>query len=202
MYNFDYNVWKELENIWDSSSLRDDEFLDDADRKVFECYMNDPSAVLTEMACVRGIDVRPNQFPFSFYFSTKTAVHNQHGIRVKIQWSANRIKSKDADGYFIIHGVYPYEYVEGSHKYKPTEGEKKSAAEFIKENKVLFSAVWEEVVDENDVRKYFEGDISWKELMKRFDTGNPTWNFYVTTTDNQKELEQLVREENMFNMND
>lgn len=202
MREFDYGTWNELKTIWESSHMSDDEFLDDADRRVFECYMNDPSAVLMEMACVRGIDARPKQLPFSFYFSDKTEVHNQHGIRVKVQWNSTRIKSKDADGYFVIHGSYPYEYVEGSHKYKPSEKEKNLAREFIRKNKVLLSAVWEEVVDENDVRKYFEGDISWKELMSRFDTGNSDWNFYIKTTDGTKELEQLVREENMFNMND
>lgn len=198
----DYTIRQELGHIWDSSHMDDNEFLDDADRRVFECYMSDPSAVLMEMACVRGIDARPKQLPFSFYFSNKSAVHNQHGIRVKIQWNGTKIKSKNADGYFEIHGSYPYEYVEGSHKYKPTEKEKDLAREFIRKNKVLFAAVWEEVVDENDVRKYFEGEISWRGLMKRFDTESSDWNFYIQTTDNVKELEQLVREENMFNMND
>ena len=202
MVDFDYRIWKEVNSVWDSSHMSDDEFLDDEDRRVFECYMSDPSAVLMEMACVRGKDVKPNPLPFSFYFSGKTAVHSQHGIRVKIQWNPTRIKSKDADGYFIIHGHCPYEYVEGSHKYKPNEKEKNLARKFIRENKVLFSAVWEEVVDENDVQDYFQGRIDWKKLMEQFDTGNSEWNFYIQTADDIKELEHLVRENWVFNMND
>ena len=198
----DYIARQELGHIWDSSYMNDDEFLDNADKRVFECYMSDPSAVLMEMVCVRGIDVKPKQLPFSFYFSDKSVVHNQHGIRIKVQWSPTRMKSKDADGYFVTHGSYPYKYVEGSHKYKPTEKEKDLAREFIKKNKVLFAAVWEEVVDENDVQDYFRGKIGWKELMSKFNVGSSDGNFYIQIADDLKELEQIVREENLFNMND
>lgn len=183
--------------------LDDDEFIDESDKRVFERYVSDPSAVLMEMACVRGIDAKPKQLPFSFYFSEKSVVHSQHGIRVKVAWNPTRIKSKDADGYFIIHGdKFPYEWIPGSHKYKPSAKEMREASRFIRNHKVLFAAVWEEVLDEMDLQHYFEGSLTWKDLLKCFHTGDMEGDSLIQVSKNVEDLEQTVREENLFNMND
>lgn len=183
--------------------LDDDEFIDESDKRVFERYISDPSAVLMEMACVRGKDVKPTRLPFSFYFSDREAVHSQHGIRVKVTWNPMKINSSDADGFFIIHGKdFPYKWVPGSHKYKPTAKELKNASMFIRNNKVLFAAVWEGVLHQNDLQHYFEGFLSWKDLLKCFHTGDMEGDSLIQVSKDVEDLEQTVREENLFNMND
>ena len=63
-------------NLNKKPPLRDEDFLDEADRKVFEWYLKEPSAVLMEMANVIGNDVvLEKRLPFSFYFSNKKIVH-------------------------------------------------------------------------------------------------------------------------------
>ena len=194
---------KDIQEIFEELNSIKDEFIDDSDQEVFAYYLSEPSAVLMEMAIVRGVDARPEQLPFSFYFSEKSVVHSKHGIRVKVQWNPIRMKSKDADGYFIIHGnEFPYEWVPGSHKYRPTAKEIKLASQFIKKYKVLFSAVWEEVLDEVDLEDYFKGRISWKDLLECFHTKDVEGDLLIQASKDLKDLEYTVREENLFNMND
>ena len=196
MSEFDFNIWKQLNNLQESGS-----FIDEEDFEDFKEYLYSPSKVLMEMANAIGNNVRREKnLPFSFFFSSKKAVRGTHGIRVKILWNPAKAPA-DADGFLELHG--DFEYIPGSHKYEPNAKELSIARRFFKKYKVLFSAVWEDVIyDPSQLVMYFYGKISWKELMKQFDTGNSDWNFYIQTTDNIKELEQLVREENMFNMND
>lgn len=196
MSEFDLSIWKQLNNLREIGS-----FVDEEDFEDFKEYLYSPSKILMEMANAVGNNVkREKNLPFSFFFSSKKAVRGAHGIRVKILWNPSKAPA-DADGFLELHG--DYEYIPGSHKYEPNAKELSIARKFFKKYKVLFSAVWEDVLyDPSQLVMYFYGKISWKELMKQFDTGNSDWNFYIQTTDNIKELEQLVREENMFNMND
>lgn len=196
MSEFDFVVWKQLNNLQESGS-----FINEEDFEDFKEYLYSPSKILMEMANAIGNNVRREKnLPFSFFFSSKKAVRGTHGIRVKILWNPSKAPA-DADGFLELHGDYAY--IPGSHKYEPNAKELSIARKFFKKYKVLFSAVWEDVLyDPSQLVMYFYGKISWKELMKQFDTGNSDWNFYIQTTDNIKELEQLVREENMFNMND
>ena len=196
MSEFDLSIWKQLNNLREIGS-----FVDEEDFEDFKEYLYSPSKILMEMANAVGNNVRiEKNLPFSFFFSSKKAVRGTHGIRVKILWNPAKAPA-DADGFLELHG--DYEYIPGSHKYEPNAKELSIARKFFKKHKVLFSAVWEDVIyDPSQLVMYFYGKISWKELMKQFDTGNSDWNFYIQTTDNVKELEQLVREENIFNMND
>lgn len=196
MSEFDFGVWKQLNNLQESGS-----FISEEDFEDFKEYLYSPSKILMEMANAVGNNVkREKNLPFSFFFSSKKAVRGTHGIRVKVLWNPSKAPA-DADGFLELHG--DYEYIPGSHKYEPNAKELSFARKFFKKYKVLFSAVWEDVLyDPSQLVMYFYGKISWKELMKQFDTGNSDCNFYIQTTDNIKELEQLVREENMFNMND
>lgn len=196
MSEFDLSIWKQLNNLREIGS-----FVDEEDFEDFKEYLYSPSKILMEMANAVGNNVkREKNLPFSFFFSSKKAVRGTHGIRVKILWNPAKAPA-DADGFLELHG--DYEYIPGSHKYEPNAKELSIARKFFKKYKVLFSAVWEDVLyDPSQLVMYFYGKISWKELMEQFDTGNSDWNFYIQTTNNIKELEQLLREENMFNMND
>ena len=51
--------------------LKDEWFLDEADRRVFEWYLKDPSAVLMEMSNIVGnkVKIEKGGLPFSFYIS-------------------------------------------------------------------------------------------------------------------------------------
>lgn len=196
MSEFDFGVWKQLNNLQESGS-----FISEEDFEDFKEYLYNPSKILMEMANAVGNNVRREKnLPFSFFFSSKKAVRGAHGIRVKILWNPSKAPA-DADGFLELHG--DYEYIPGSHKYEPNAKELSIARKFFKKYKVLFSAVWEDVLyDPSQLVMYFYGKISWKELMKQFDTGKSDWNFYISTAENLQELEGMVKEENMFNMND
>lgn len=187
-------LWEEL------SKLDQEEFLDKSDYEDFNYYLSDPCGVLMEMANLRGNDVLlEKHLPFSFYFSSKSKVHNRHAIRAKILWNPSKAPA-DADGYMELHGEY--EYVLGSHKYKPTAKELKIARDFFKKYKVLFAAVWEEKLDDADVQHYLEGYINFKFLLTKFYNVSEK-NFYnVNHCKNLNELEQCVRQNKIFSMND
>ena len=194
------NIWKELDRLWDSSHMSDEEFVDESDRRVFEWYMSDPTAVITEMANVRGIDVSiEDRLPFSFFYSSKKAVHNQHGIRLKVLWNPSK-SPENADGYLVLHG--DYEYIRGNKKYKPTSKELSLLKNFAKKYKVLFSAVWESKLYDGDLSDYFKGRISLKELLSKFiDIGEKGY-YLLNHCNTIEEIESCVRKNKLFNMND
>ena len=176
-----------------------DQFIDDSEKEIFEQYLKDPSRVLMEMANVRGMDVEePENLPFSFYFSSKSVVHNQHGIRVKITW--NPIKALNADGYMELHGNY--DYVAGSHKYIPTRRQLYDAEMFFKKYKVLFAAVWEEILYDGYLTDFFRGRISLVELISKFEIEDEDLYYGINHCKNLIDLERFVRKNNIFNMND
>lgn len=179
--------------------LKEEDFLDEADMRVFEIYLDDPSAVLMEMANVIGNKVKVEyKLPFSFYFCDKDAVHQQHAIRAKILWNPSKAPS-NADGYMELHG--DYKYTISSHKYKPISKELSLARDFFRKYKVLFAAVWEEKLNSNDLVDYFNGNYSWRELLACFDLKGKDY-YNVNHCNNLNELEKCVRENKIFNMND
>lgn len=110
--------------------IKEEDFLCEEDKLLFEDYLRDPSIVLMEMSNVVGNDVvLEKRLPFSFYFSNKIAVHQRHSIRVKVIWNPSKTPEY-ADGYIELHG--DYKYVVGSHKYKPSEDEKRILRDFCK----------------------------------------------------------------------
>lgn len=182
------------------SKFLDGEFLDEIDKLLFEEYLKDPSMVLMEMANMLGNKVAlETRLPFSFHFCDRKAIHNRHSIRAKILWNPSKAPI-DADGYMELHG--DYEYIGGSHKYKPTTNELQAARGFFKKYKVLFAAVWEEVLYPDDLVDYFKGNFSWKELVSSFyDLPQPTL-AVLQNCRNLKDLEYAVRKNKAFNMND
>lgn len=181
--------------------LSDEEFIDREDKLTFLEYLKDPGWVLMEMANVVGnyVKIEPSRLPFSFHFCGKNAVHQQHGIRVKVLWNPSKAPS-NADGYFELHG--DYEYKSGSHKYFPNTDERKIARKFFKKYKVLFAAVWEEVLDAKPVQDYFEGRIKFNELLSKFDIEDEINYYNLNHCKSLTELEDCVRKYNIFNMND
>lgn len=192
---FDWGIWKKMQEI-----DNEDEFIDDSERRVFLEYLNDPTRVLMEMANVRGNDTKiEKNLPFSFFFTNKDAVHNQHGIRLKILWNPSK-NPTDADGYIELHGNY--DYTVGSHKYKPNGKEMYVLKNFAHKYKVLFSAVWEEKLYDGDLQDYFKGRMSFKELLSKFDGITEKQYYYLNHANNLQELEETVRKYKIFNMND
>lgn len=163
-------------------------------------YLENPSAVLMEMANVRGIDFIHNKnLPFSFYFSTKSAVHKTHGIRLKVIWNPSKAP-RDADGYMELHGEYTY--ISGSKKYKPTSKELSILREFCKKYKVLFAAVWEEKLYDMDLVDYFRGNLQFKELLTKFEEVKEKHYYLINHCKSIEELEKCIRDNKIFNMND
>ncbi len=181
-------------------SLNREDFLDDADMCLFEQYLKDPSMVLMEMANVVGNDVVvEKKLPFSFYFSTKSAAHHQHGIRVKVLWNPSKAPD-NADGFIELHE--PYNYTSGSHKYKPTGKELKTLKDFCIKYKVLFSAVWEEKLASNYLQKYFDGRLNFKDLLSKFEHIKEKQYYLINHCNSLEELENCVRKYLIYNMND
>lgn len=193
--SFDWGTWKQMQEI-----DNEDEFIDDSERRVFLEYLNDPSMVLMEMANFLGNNVKVyNRLPFSFYVSSKTAVHNQHGIRAKIIWNPSRAPAS-ADGNLELHG--DYRYTVNSHKYKPTRKELEIAREFFKRYKILFTAIWEEKVDPSYVQDYLAGRIPLRELLTKFYDISEKQYYHLNHAKDLQELEEIVRKYKIFNMND
>lgn len=178
----------------------EDEFIDEEDRQIFEEYLNDPSAVLMEMANMVGNDVKVETgLPFSFHFCDKDAVHGRHGIIAKIIWNPSKAPAS-ADGYMKLHG--DYEYTTTPKKYKPTEKEISVARNFFKKYKVLFASVWAKKLDASVVQKYLLGEYTLRDVLNKF-TGITEKQFYlINHAKTLDELETTVRENNIFNMND
>lgn len=182
-----------------------DEFIGDSDRKVFEEYLKDPSHLLFEMANFLGNRIsKEDNLPFSFYISSKDAVHGVYGIRVKIIWNPSRMVGS-ADGSLALHGDYEYEV--GSHKYKPTSKELNQARNFFKKYKVLMAAIWEGQINADDVYDYLKGNISFRNLINTFffieDLNIESKELYeLYHCKDIKDLEQWVRKYNIFNLND
>ena len=193
--SFDWGIWKHMQEI-----DNEDEFIDDSERRVYLEYLNDPSMVLMEMANIRGNDIKvESRLPFSIYFSTRGAIHNQHGIRLKVLWNPSKAPAS-ADGYMELHGDYGYTV--NSHKYKPTARELKTLGDFARKYKILFAAVWEEKLYDGDLQDYLKGRISFKELLTKFYDISEKQYYHLNHAKNLQELEEIVRKYKIFNMND
>lgn len=98
-----------------------------------------------------------------------------------------------------LHGNY--EYIISNHKYKPTGRELEIARSFFRKYKVLFAAVWEEVLDPSFVQDYLRGYLDFKNLLTQFDLQGRDY-YNVNHCKTIKELEACIRKYRIFNMND
>jgi len=197
------NKVDKLEKLIEKYSLNTEDFIDIEDLMVFVNYLEEPSVLISEMANFYGKEIKIEKIPFSFFISTKSAVHGAHGIRAKIKWNTDKIT--DADGSLDLHGDYNYRI--GSHKYKPTAKELQLAKEFFKKYKVLFAAVWENVLNPWYLQKYFEGTITFKRLLAHMqvheeDDPEDIDYYNINHCNSLSELEGLIRRDQLYNMND
>ena len=152
---------------------------------------------LMEMANLRGKDVKIEDINFSIYFSPKQT--DQHSIRIKVLWNRERMNSGNFDGVLYLHGDYEYKQNPNADN-KPDMYDIFELRYFAKRYKVLFAAVWENKLDPNDVEDYFKGRLSFEELLTLFlDLDSDDYD-KIQQARNIKELEQIVSENNIFNM--
>lgn len=195
-----FNVWKKLNTISLMEQYIDGLDIFPEERDILKWYIQEPSAILFEMANVLGNSVSiEHRLPFSFFFSSKGTVHGTHAIRIKVCWNPSKYYSS-ADGYIELHGEY--KYVVSSHKYKPTSKELSILRDFVRKYKVLFAAVWEEKLDPNALQNYFAGQIKLKELISKFQDVTEKQYYELNHATNLQELEEVVRKTKAFNMND
>ena len=156
--------------------------------------------MLLEMSNVHGKRVKIDDIDFSFYFSSKYAVSDRHGIRVKICWNREKLSHSLIDGYMELHGEY--EYVSAKHpNMSPSKYDIMTARYFFKRYKVLFAAVWEGVLYEDELVQYLIGKTNLHDLISTFDIPSDDYEIIKNAT-SLKDLEKLVRHYNIFNMND
>lgn len=156
---------------------------------------------LFEMSNIKGKYIKIEDIDFSFYFSSKNNVNNQHGIRVKICWNREKIGEDLLDGYMELHGNYKY-VSKKEPNIKSDSIDIATARYFFKRYKVLFSAVWENKLDENILSDYLRGNINFTQLLKEFENIENNQYELINSASNIKDLERLVRTYNIFNMND
>lgn len=170
------------------------EFLEDlnslSEEELDEEYMLEVANILGSTIAIEDVD-------FSIYFSRKNS--NRHGIRVKVYWDRDII-SDDKCGYMELHGNYLYSQYP-KQKYKPKSYEVSTLRYFCKRYKVLFSAVWEGIVAETWVQDYFRGLINLGSLINHFYLAEGDKNL-LKSCKGIKELEECVRKNKLFNMND
>ena len=153
---------------------------------------------LLEMANVRGNYVVTDKINFSFYFSDKTECN--HAIRAKIKWNPAKV-SGSLDGYVELHGDYNYVQSANSDA-NPSSKDIARMQQFFYKYKVIFAAVWEMKLEADDVCDYFLGRIDLISLIDKFDNLEPQDYMRLLQASTVKQLQDIVREYNIFNMND
>lgn len=162
---------------------------------------NNHKESLLEMANLCGKYINTDSLDFSFYFSSKEECGcGMQGIRVKIKWNRETTRG-GMDGTMELHGDYDYEQSESRDSIVPNSKQLESARAFFKKYKVLFSAVWESVLDPQPVQDYFRGIINFEDLMSEIDLGNKSTESMGGCSSIQ-DLESKVRSNNLFDMND
>lgn len=135
--------------------------------------------------------------PFSFYFGTKEAfgTENTHGIRVKIypnreRYQPDNISELELHGQYMLHNTANI-----------NTDVVKCAKEFFRKYKVLFAGVWEKVLIEENITGYIKNRASLQDIIEESYLTEEQQRIldHVKTID---EFERLVRQHQMFNMND
>lgn len=188
MENFD-TIWEEL-NTADFEYNKD---IYGEDEELAE-------DLLLEMANMTGRKVKTDEINFSFYFSRKNA--SRHGIRLKVFWDKQYIND-DKSGYIELHGNYEYSQ-DPKQKYKPKSYMIDTLRYFARKYKVLFAAVWENVLGEDSLQDYFRGIADFKQLLSEFNANKIGKQKYeaLNYAKDLQQLERTVRKYSIYNMND
>ena len=97
-------------------------------------------------------------------------------------------------GDFILCQSVKYEHGKAA-----SEEDISKARVFFMKYKVLFAAVWEEFLEADDVQDYFKGNLTFDELrMSFYDFPKDIFKDAETVAD----IKKIVRENNLFDMND
>ena len=116
---------------------------------------------LIEMANIVGKYVKIENLKFSFYFSSKDGV--SHSIRVKPVFNTEKLL-KSKTGTLQLTGNW--EYIPGEDDKSVSGIDINNMKSFFKEYIVLFCMVWDEQLDDTSVQRYFNGDMSFEDLLK------------------------------------
>lgn len=75
---------------------------------------------------------------------------------------------------------------------------------FVKKYKVLFAAVWENALGEDSLQDYFRNLIDFKTLLSEFNINKVGKQRYeaLNYAEDLKQLEHIIRQYQIFNMND
>ena len=171
-----------------------------------------PYEPLYELANIRGQKIVTDEVDFSFFFSSKRGM--SHGIRVKIIWNKNKIGqlSDCHSGTLRLHGDYKYEGA------KISAHQLNNARKFFKKYKVLFAAVWEFALYPELVGDYLKGHADFEEILNDLNIpddklgriieefhaklNSALYARYPQDERHLRILEDIVRHQRLFNMND
>lgn len=188
-----HGLWKELNSSEEDAAFTYDESIYGEQEELEE-------DLLMEMANMVGRKVKTDDINFSFYFSRKNS--SRHGIRLKVFWDRQYIND-DKSGYIELHGNYNYSQ-DPKQKYRPKAYMIDTLRYFVKKYKVLFAAVWENALGEDSLQDYFRNLIDFKTLLSEFNINKVGRQKYeaLNYAEDLKQLEHLIRQYNIFNMND
>lgn len=168
--------------------------LEPAKKVYYDEYETEEENDIFCMSNVRGCKVAvPHKLPFSFYFSTR---ESSHAIRVKPVFNPNKM-SRSSFGTLELHG--DWKYTPGPDDKNVSQKQIREMKQFFRDYKVLFAAVWEEELPEDEVEAFFRGTVSFAELLSEFyfyEDYKKEMNKIKTI----EELEDFVREYRLFNM--
>lgn len=145
------------------------------------------------MSNLRGKYVKTDKINFSFYFSAQKA---SHAIRVKVSFNDTKINDDDF-GVLELHG--DWKFTPGKNDESVSSKDVRKMKAFFRKYKVLFAAAWNKEIHESDIVEFFCKGITFSELLQEF----YFYDDYQEEMDkirNVEELEQFVREYNIFNM--
>lgn len=146
------------------------------------------------MSNLRGSKINiPHKLPFSFYFSTQ---ESSHAIRVKVMFNPNKLIPSKL-GVLELHGNW--KYTPGPDDSDISNKQINEMRDFFKSYKVLFAAVWEMVIPEDAIQDFFRGFMTFEELLTEFEFYEEFQNEMINI-ETIEELEQFVRNNNIFNM--
>lgn len=190
----------DFHKLWEELNKLDEDAVFTYNKNIYGEEEELKEDLLLEMANLTGRRVKIETINFSIYFSRKDA--SRHAIRVKVYWDRQNI-SEDKHGYIELHGNYEYSQ-DPKQKYKPKTYMVDTLRYFVRRYKVLFAAVWEGVLGEDSLQDYFRGDLTFKELLKEFKENKIGKQKYeaLNYAEDLKQLENLVRNYQIFNMND
>lgn len=137
----------------------------------------------------------PHNLPFSFFFSTSEGV--SHGPRVKPIFDPNKLRISEAGTLKLCDD---WEYIPGRRDSHVSSKEIRKMKEFFRDYLVLFLAVWQFEIEDNDLQTYFTGGMSFDEMIHLSDLYNAhDCKEELDKIHDVKSLESFCREKKLLN---